>query len=295
MRIDTHVHVSGSATLAQLASVAPSLGMTHYVAIMDRETLADLANDLGNIGARGIPFLWADATAGRAAMEAPVAGYKVHPRQTRMPDGGPFECTLENLRPACELAAETHRPLLFHTDGDEPNPNSVPMLAEVARAFPDTTIIAGHMGVYTQEFVAGQEYTPETWEPRVEALFRENLRLIADVPNLYGDITKFGMDFPPRTNNPMHRLDVFTQVVQSMAEADRAVLARKLVTGSDFPYFWNPDHPENAPLKGAECVAESHLAFQVECMERAFAGLFDEDTMVREFLSLLPAEFADGG
>ena len=288
MRLDSHIHIADAHTLRQIAEIAPRVGMTHYAGIMKDDVL-HLFDRLDET-AKGIPFHWLNPTVDTPFRDVPVAGYKLHPRQVKLPDGALFMSTPENLGAICVRAGREHRPLLFHTDGDEPNPASVPMLAELARAFPDTNIIAGHLGVYTQECFITQ-YTPETWEPMVEPLFRQHFRLLIEVPNLYADTTKFGMDFPWRSADPMHRLKVFSRIVQSLPRTEQRALVDKLFVGTDFPNFADPTWEQNASLQGTDHVVNSHLGFQYCCMHRAFGDLFDEDRLVENFYRLLPGEF----
>jgi len=282
MRLDSH-------TLHQVAEIAPRVGMTHYVGIMEDNAL-HLFDRLDGAGVKGIPFHRLNLTADNPFRDVPVAGYKLHPRQVKLPDGALFMATPEYLGATCIRAGREHRPLLFHTDGDEPNPASVPMLAELTRAFPDTDIIAGHLGVYTQECFFTQ-VTPETWEPLVEPLFRQNFRLLIDVPNLYADTTKFGMDFPWRSADPMHRFKVFKKVVQSLPRAEQRALVDKLFVGTDLPNFADPTGEQNASLRGIDYVVNSHLGFQYQCMHEAFGDLFDEDRLVENFYRLLPGQY----
>ncbi len=289
MRLDSHTHVYDESTVRHIAEIAPKAGMTHYVGILDDDALY-LYDRLDVPGVKGIPFHWLNVNKDDPFSHTPVAGYKLHPRQTQMPNNELFMATAYNLRHICERAGQEHRPILFHTDGDEPNPVSVPMLAELARAFPETAIIAGHMGVYSQECFINQ-YTPETWEPRVEPLFRENFRLLIETPNLYADTTKFGMDFPWRSPDPLHRLKIFKQVVQSLPRADQAMLMDKLFVGTDFPNFADPTWEQNASLVGTDYVVNSHLGFQYESMHEVFGSLYDEDRVVKNFYRLLPDEY----
>jgi len=289
MRLDSHIHIYDETTLGQIASIVEQVGMTHYVGIMEDDAL-HLFDRLDEAGAKGIPFHRLNLTVPDPFRDVPVAGYKLHPRQVKLPDGALFMATPENLDHICERAGREHRPLLFHTDGDDPNPASVPTLAELAQTFPDVTIIAGHMGVYTQECFITQ-YTPETWEPMVEPLFRQNCKLLIETPNLYADTTKFGMDFPWRSADPMHRLKVFVQVVQSLPPVEQKVLVDKLFVGTDFPNFADPDWEQNASLRGTDYVVNSHLALQYEGMREAFGSLLNESKMVENFYRLLPAGF----
>lgn len=292
MRLDSHVHVCGASTIEQLARVVKARGMTHYMGIISTGLL-HLAERLDEAGAVGIPFHWLNVSEGEVSSDVPVAGYKIHPRQERPADGSLFLATAENLGPICERAGRERRPILFHTDGDDPNPASVPMLAELALAYPDTTIIAGHSGVYTQECFIVQ-YSARTFEPMMEPLWRQNLRLFIEVPNLYGDTTKFGMDFTWRSSDPMYRLKAFKRAVESFSRAERKALIDKLFIGTDFPHFNDHvfDPEQSACLRGTDYVEKSHLGFQYECMHQVFGDLLDEDRMVENFYSLLPDAFA---
>jgi len=289
MRLDSHTHMYDEGTIQRWKQVVGPLGITHYVAIMKDASL-HMIDRLDEAGARGIPFHWIDLGKKDPFRDVPVAGYKLHPRQTVLPGGGLFNCTPGNLRAICERAAREGRPLLFHTDGDDPNPASVSMLAQLCREFPKTTIIAAHMGVYTQERFITQ-YSAEVFEAMIEPLWQMNIRLVIDTPNLYGDTTKFGMDYPWRSRDPMCRFKAFKKVVQSLSRKDRRRLVGKLFVGTDFPHFSVPGEDQSECLDGTSCVRDSHLGFQVECMREAFGDIFDEDRMVMTFFALLPDEF----
>jgi len=291
MRLDSHTHMYDQTTIEKWKMVVKPLGVTHYVAIMKDANL-DMMGRLEEAGAKGIPFHWIDLSKKDPFLEVPVAGYKLHPRQTVLPGGGLFNCIRKNERMAdiCERAAREKRPLLFHTDGDDPNPASVSMLAQLCHEFPDTTMIAAHMGVYTQErFIT--EYSSEVFQHMIEPLWQMNIRLVLETPNLYGDVTKFGMDYSWRSPDPMHRFKAFKKVVRSLSRSEREKLVNKLFVGTDFPHFTVPGAEQSECLDGTTCVEDSHLGFQMECMKEAFGGLFDEDRLVENFYSLLPDDF----
>ena len=289
MRLDAHTHTYSN-TLEKWPPNIESTGVTHYVAIM-RDADLVMIPKLDEAGAHGIPFHWLDLSkADPFIEEVEVAGYKLHLRQTPPRGNRPLYATKEDLGHICERAAREHRPLLFHTDGDDPNPSSVPMLAQLCRDYPDTTIIAGHMGVYTQERFITQ-YQAEVFAPMLEPLWRMHVRLVLETPNLYGDITKFGMDYPWRAPHPLARFDAFRKVVQQLPAAERVALHDKLFVGTDFPHFWKTDEEESACLQDPTIVPASHYGFQAECMARAFGELFDEDRMAENFFRLLPEGF----
>lgn len=286
MRLDAHVHLYNEGTLEEVKMVAVKTGLTHFVGIMQESALGLCDKlDLGSV--KGIPFHWIDLSADKPFLDIPVAGYKVHPRQGLTKDGRFFLANQECMGDICKRAANEHRPLLFHTDGDDPNPASVSMLAELALLYPQTTIIAGHAGVYTQECFA-INYHAAVFEPMIEPLWRQNLGHFITIPNLFGDLTKFGMDFPWRSSDPLHRFKAFRKVVDGLSDTERGILVNKLFVGTDFPNFFYPQWEQNESLKGTDCVENSHIAFQHQCMHEAFGNLYDEDRMVRNFFALLP-------
>ena len=291
MRLDSHTHMYDETTIERWKRVVEPLGVTHYVAIM-RDANLGMLERLDEAGAKGIPFHWLDLSKDDPFVDAPVAGYKLHPRQTVLPDGGLFDCVRQNgkLARICDRAASEKRPLLLHTDGDDPNPASVSMLAQLCHEYPRTTMIAGHMGVYTQERFITQ-YSSEVFQHMIEPLWQMNIRLVLETPNLYGDVTKFGMDYAWRSPDPMHRFKAFRKVVQSLPRSEQEKLVNKLFVGTDFPHFTMPGADQSESLAGTTCVEDSHLGFQMECMREAFGGLFDGDRVVEKFYSLLPDDF----
>lgn len=288
MRLDAHTHTYRD-TIEKWPENLEITGVTHYVAIMRDADLVMIPH-LDEAGAKGVPFHWLDLSRDDPFLDVDVAGYKVHLRQTPPHGNRPVYATKEDLGHICERAAREHRPLLFHTDGDDPNPSSVPMLAQLCRDYPETMIIAGHMGVYTQERFITQ-YQTEVFAPMLEHLWRMNIRLVLETPNLYGDVTKFGMDYPWRAPHPMARFEAFKQVVGELSTRERGALVDKLFIGTDFPHFWKPDEDESACLQDPTIVPASHYGFQVECMKQAFGDLFDEDRVAENFFRLLPEKF----
>ncbi len=289
MRLDAHTHTYPD-TLAKWPANLAITGVTHYVAIL-RERDLGLIPRLAETGAVGIPFHWLDLSKDDPFVEhPPVAGYKLHLRQTPPRGNRPVYATKEDLGHICERAARERRPLLFHTDGDDPNPSSVPMLAQLCRDCPEATIIAGHMGVYTQERFITQ-YQAEVFAPMLEHLWRMHVRLVLETPNLYGDVTKFGMDYPWRAPQPMARYEAFRKVVAELAQDEQSALLDKLFLGTDFPHFWEADQEESACLTDPSVVPASHYGLQARCMAEAFGELFDEERMAENFLRLLPNDY----
>jgi hypothetical protein len=107
-------------------------------------------------------------------------------------------------------------------------------------------------------------------------------------PNLYGDLTKFGMDYVQRSRSPLHRVETFVRVVRELSRAERRALVAKLFCGTDFPNFTVGRTHADAGLD-PDVIAASDLRFQVHCMQEAFGDDFDEARMVERFLALLPA------
>ena len=290
MRLDAHTHTYQD-TNEKWQSMLETTGVTHYVAIM-RDADLVMIPKLDDAGAKGIPLHWLDLTKDDPFLDVDVAGYKLHMRQTPPKGGKPVYAVKEDVGHICKRSAREHRPLLFHTDGDDPNPSSVPMLAQLCRDFPETIIIAGHMGVYTQERFITQ-YETAVFEPMIENLWRMNIRLVLDTPNLYGDITKFGMDYTWRATNHMVRFATFKKVVQELSREEKAALHDKLFIGTDFPHFWKADEDQSFCLEDKTIVPSSHLAFQVNCMADVFGDLFDEDRMAQNFFRLLPEKYRE--
>jgi hypothetical protein len=166
------------------------------------------------------------------------------------------------------------------------------MLAELALAFPDTTIIAGHAGVYTQECFEVQ-YSSRVFEHMVEPLWRQNLGLLLEVDNLYGDLTKFGMDFPWRSRDPLFRFKTFKRVVEGLSKGAKKRLVKKLFPGSDFPNFYFADWQQNACLRGTQYLAASTIDYQHRCLDEVFGRLYSRESNLLAFYSLIEAYVLD--
>lgn len=285
MRLDAHTHMYSLESIEMLRDHAAEQGITHYVAIIKDLKLLEILNQAG---IKPIPVHWIDIPEHmkNPRLDIRVAGYKLHPRQTKLKDGGFFTVSESNVGNICREAASLQRPLIFHTDGDVPSACSLPKLAEIASNHTNATFIASHIGVYTQEdFV--KKYTPEEWEPMVEPLFKENLHLLINVDNLYADTPIFGLDYPLRSSDPNFRFKKFVKVVDTLNRTQRKALFNKLFIGTDFPCFWDPPWKCSFQRKDPQ----ASYAYQVYCMRTAFKQDYDENRMAQNFLNLLPEEF----
>lgn len=299
MRLDSHTHIFYAKNQAYrpwnwdviecMSEYVAEQGVTHFVALMRDKEFEKYAYRLDHeCGARCIPFHWINV--GKAQPDWPelpetfsltgtAAGIKIHPRQTKSKDGSFFRATEETVGKVCDEAEKVGKPLLFHTDADEPNPCSVPMLAELAINHPDTNFIAAHLGVYGQEYYI-KEYTPQEYAKIAEAAMKENLQLFLDTKNLYGDTAILGRCFPARSPDPDFRSKLLARTVGTFSAAARKTLIGKLFIGADYPCFYVADNPR------------SKYPYQVERMRAIFKEDFDETQMALNFISLLPEEFA---
>ena len=283
------MHVSGHGSIEKLKSYARAEEITHMTAILHDHDM-DLIELLVEGGTRVFPFRRLDfknpPRLGDSPCDAQVAGFKLHPRKGNPTDDGTlFTASPKRLGDLCEAAGSAGKPLLFHTDADEPCPCSLPMLADLAQRYPNTTLVAAHLGVYTQEFYV-REYTPQEWEPMVEPLFREHLQLLLDVDNLYSETARFGSDWPMRSPDPEHRIKVFAEVVGGFTRAQRRRLLSKIFVGTDFPCFSEPITVANVDL--GPIYLRSTYRYQANCMREIFLDDFDEDQIVQNYLKLLP-------
>ena len=155
------------------------------------------------------------------------------------------------------------------------------MLAELAKRYPKTNIIAAHWGMYTQEY-QGTKTTPEEWESKLRVLVPQNLRLLLEVKNLYADQILLGRDFPERSADPGFKLKLLIKEVGSFSPAEQKALCDKMFIATDFPSFL-----QRYPI---ETVGYPYL-YQLECMRTIFKD-YDEDRMASNFLRLLPEKFA---
>ncbi len=294
MRLDAHIHVYGYDSIEKLKAYVRTEGITHIAASLYDRNL-DLIERLDESGARGIPFRRLEfknlPRLGDSPYDAHVAGFKLHPRKGNPTDDGTlFTASPERLGDLCKAAGSAGKPLLFHTDADEPYPCTLPMLADLAQRYPNTTLIAAHLGVYTHEFYV-KEYTPQEWEPMVEPLFRENLQMLLDIDNLYGETARFGSDWPTRSPDPEHRIKIFSEVVGGFTRAQRKKLLSKIFVGTDFPCFYEPITVANIDL--GPIYLRTTYRYQANCLREVFQDDFDEDQMVENFLKLLPESHGD--
>ena len=276
MRLDAHVHTPDTGIIPRLRRYVANERITHFVAISSDVSVADAQAD---VGAR--PFLFhrlkqpllADDRTGTG--DRRVAGYKFHLRHpvTLRTDGRPVSICEQDLGRFCRAAGHFGRPMLFHTDADEPKICTLPMLAQLACCYPDTPMIAAHLGLYAQE-VQGS-CTNQPWSSQVAAALAENVQLLLDVRNLYAETALLGRDFPQRTSNPSCKLDCLARIVAGLTPVARKALLDKLFIGTDFPCFWEPDNPE------------AGYGYQLQCMRTIFAGDLDENRMVHNFLKLV--------
>jgi hypothetical protein len=282
MRLDVHIHVPNRKAIRQLADYAAHDGITHYVALLDHlELIGELKK---TVTARCIPFQRIRKPLEHpvaSLAESAVAGYKIHLRHpmTRDRDGAPIAAGQKHLGKICEAAGKLGRPILFHSDADEPDICSLPMLAELARRYPETTIIAAHWGMYSQEYQAVKS-TPPQWEAKLPAAVPQNVQLLLEVKNLYADVALLGRDFPERSANPDFKLKLIEKELSGLKPAQRQALSKKLFIGTDFPAFRDKNDPKIGYL------------YQLKCIRQLFKDEYDEDQTARGFLKLLPAAFA---
>ena len=279
LRLDAHVHVFDQGVIDAFAEVVAADGITHFAAILDD---MDLTDSLARTGARGLPIQWIHDRQ-RPRIDPRAAGIKIHPREP-LESGGTFSISAEDLGGVCELAGRMGRPILIHTDADQPSTCTMPMLARLAWQAPETTFVAVHAGVFPGPYFAesdGMQYEPDRWRSVARAALRESAELLLDAPNLYADTTLFGCDDPARGTGPDFRFRLFEQLVNELGADRRRALLDKLFIGTDFPCFRRPDEPQGS------------YAYQARCMRDLFGDDLDETRMAGTFLSLLPAEFAD--
>lgn len=280
-RLDSHVHVPDSRAIERLHDYVAGDRLTHYAALVDNLSLIEELK--ARVGARCIPFHRL-----RKPLEHPidslsensVAGYKLHLRHPMTTDGKgeTVAATEKHLGKICEEAGRLGRPVLFHSDADEPDICSLPLLAELARRHPQTKIIAAHWGMYTQEYQAAKN-TPQEWERKLRPLVPQNVRLLLEIKNLYADVALLGRDFPERSADHDFKLKLLVAEVEALKPAQRKILLGKLFIGTDFPAFRDTGDPRIGYL------------YQRDCMRRLFKEELEEDRMTSNFLSLLPAEF----
>ena len=281
LRLDAHVHVFDEDVIDAFAEVVAAEGITHFAAILDD---MDLIDGLDRTGARPLPIQWIHDRR-QPRIDPRAAGIKIHPREP-LESAGTFRISAEDLGHVCELAGRTGRPILIHTDADQPATCTMAMLARLARQAPETTFVAVHAGVFPGPYFAesdGRQYEPDRWRSVARAALRESAELLLTQPNLYADTTLFGCDDPARGTGPDFRFRLFEQLVDELGADRRRALLDKLFIGTDFPCFWRPHEPQGS------------YAYQARCMRDLFGDDLDEARMARKFLSLLPGEFAAAG
>jgi hypothetical protein len=281
MRLDSHVHVWGDKTIKQLHEYMATEGVTHFVGMVRELGLVKELRE--NFGARCIPFHRVTSPLEEfiaPPSDSPLGGFKIHLRLPLMHDrdGDPVVANEKHLGKICEAAGRLGRPLVFHSDADEPEICSLPMLAKLAKQHPKTTIIAAHWGLYTQEY-QGTKSEPAKWEPRLRAVVPQALQLLLEVKNLYADTARLGKDFPERSADPEFKVKLLIKEVGSLRPAQRKALCDKIFIGTDFPGFRKADDPTRG------------YPYQAECMRRIFNDDYDEDRMASNFLRLLPEKF----
>ena len=279
MRIDSHTHIPDRDVIEKLGRVVLSEGITHYLAILND---LNLIEHLDKAGAQGIPFQRLRNPSVQTIDLHPderIGGYKLHLRHptTQNDDGQTVTIAEEHIGHICRGAARVGRPLLFHTDADQPEICSLPMLAQLAGHFTEVNFIAAHTGVYTGEY-QGEESTPERWEAICRSLLKKNLELLIEVRNLYADTALLGRDSPERSSDPDFKLKSFIEVVDEFSPTQKKELAKKLFIATDFPCFWNPDDPK------------SSYGYQVDCLRKVLKSELDEEGMAQGFLNLIPEE-----
>ena len=310
LRLDSHTHMDDLPTIKAYIEFALEQGITHYVGIVKvftsgkRDSSQDktLLPYLSEAGVTCIPFEWIDVFDHKdhPHLDESFAGYKIHPRQTDLEgrwappaDSGKIFCISEdNVGKICEAAGKLHRPLLFHTDADVPSAGSLPMLADLARNHPTTTLIAAHLGVYPAEYFV-RKYTAAEWEPLVEPLYEQNLRLLIETPNLYADTAIFGVDSPARTADPDFNFKHFVKVVDGLDARQKSALSNKLFIGTDFPGWWLPDPGERFvhETKFEAKDPRASYAYQEFCMRTALKQYFDGTRVAENFFRLIPPGF----
>lgn len=282
LRLDSHVHVPSRKAIKPLADYVAHDGITHYVAILPDLGLIDELRR--TVNACCIPFYRVRKPLEQpvaALADLPIAGYKLQLRHPTTYDsaGSPVAATEKHLGAFCEAAGKLGRPILFHTDADEPDICSLPMLADLARRHPETTFIAAHWGMYSQEYEADKS-TPRVWEVKLRGLVSQNVKLILEVNNLYADVALLGRDFPERSADPEFKLKLLVKEIGGLSAAERLALSKKLFIGVDFPAFRTKNDPKIGYL------------YQRDCVRRIFGEAYDESQTVGRFLSLVPAAFA---
>ena len=276
MRLDSHVHIASHEVIANLHNVVTAEGITHYVAIIND---LDLIEHLDESGARGIPFYRLKQPLSQSIchdLDKRVAGFKLHLRHpvTKNKEGEALTISEKHMGRICDAAAHSGRPLLFHTDADEPEICSLPMLAELARRHPQTIFIAAHTGVLTQEY-QGKRYEPKLWQAICEGAVRQNLRLLCEIENLFADTALLGSDYPERSPDPDFKLNLFVRVVEDLGSEHRKTLVDKLFVGTDFPCYWDPNN------------VRTGYSHQIDCLRKIFKQDFDVNRMSQNFLNLL--------
>ncbi len=278
MRLDSHIHLyDGGGNIEQIKQYFIDEGLTHGQVIIRTKDL-HLMPKLKTIGPGFIPFEWPlNPLELKVDPNGPVLGYKIHLRKpvNYETNGQPVNATSKAFDPICDAAEKLGRPLLFHSDADQPKICTLPQMAELAGRHSETAFIAAHLAVYTQEY-QGEPNSVDEWESMLPEILKDNFDLLLDVKNLYADTVLIGRDYPERSNNPRYKLDLMIQMVASMNKAKRKALVKKIFIGTDYPWFHKQDDPNGG------------YRFQKECLKEIFPDEFDETQTTKNFIAILP-------
>lgn len=282
MRLDSHIHiVPHGKNIVGLGKYMKREDITHAAVFLEHDDLALLPR-LQKLGPGVIIF---DRL--RRPLEqhidprpdSPVLGYKIHLRKpvVTCKDGrflAADDAALDRLYGEAEDVA---RPLVFHSDADDPKLCTLPQIANAARRHPGTSFIAAHVGAFSQEY-QGDKMSVEQWQSLVPGALAENIGLLLDVKNLYADTAILGRDFPERTPDPEEKLDLVIRELGRLAAAEKSKLQSKLFIGTDYPWFYKPKDPRGG------------YRFQRDCAARVFGDDFNETRITKNFLKLLPGK-----
>lgn len=270
MLTDCHVHIYDARTAEQAARYAHEEGIGRILALCrDLSALAPLWAD----GAlQTVPFLRLDDPR-QPHWDERARGIKLHPRRHSRDAG--FEIGLEAMSATLALAAERRAPILVHTDSDRPLTATPGALAEVARATPEVTFLAAHMGCALDAYFEpsrGQEYeTAAALEAALRRGIAESLGAMIELPNFYVDTTIFGAVAPAKRLLSRSRAELIAEAVTALSSAQKQRVLDRLIIGSDFPCFVPGARGWDYPY-----AAGQMYAYQIEQLRLVFGADFSE-------------------
>jgi len=208
--IGRRIHTTKPATTEDMRERIHAEGLTQICLYCDhKDYLAKGAAELATI-AEVTPIYW-ERDWDNPQIPPFAKGIKIHP----VIEGK--DATVDNLRKIMAVAQERQIPVLFHTEDENPGRSRGTLMAQLAEAYPDVTIVALHSGAYGPP----QLLNVPAYKQDLQALVAEMIDAAATHPNIYLETSCLA----------------FPEKAQLLYEATRQhpELLERIVIGSDFP------------------------------------------------------------